>query len=80
MTRHASKNIWKQFSACTALGLILLGPNQYFCWSAQPVVDAAIKRGALYIQRLQRPDGSWQASGHQLGETSLAGLALLAAG
>ncbi len=80
MTRLTSKNIWEQLCAYTTLGLILLGSAQSFCRAAQPVVDAAIKRGALYIQRLQNRDGSWQARGHQLGETSLAGLALLAAG
>jgi hypothetical protein len=43
-------------------------------------VEAAIKRGALYIQRQQLQDGCWQGRGHRLGETALAGLALLAAG
>lgn len=46
----------------------------------EPVVEAAIKKGALYIQRQQARDGSWQGRGHRLGETALAGLALLAAG
>lgn len=45
-----------------------------------PVVESAIKRGALYIQRQQLQDGCWQSRGHRLGETALAGLALLAAG
>lgn len=43
-------------------------------------IEAAIKKGALYIQSQQLQDGCWQARGHQLGETALAGLALLAAG
>lgn len=43
-------------------------------------VDAAIEKGALYIQRQQLRDGSWRNRGHRLGETALAGLALLAAG
>jgi hypothetical protein len=43
-------------------------------------VKPAIKRGAEYIQRHQLPDGSWEGRGHRLGETALAGLALLAAG
>jgi hypothetical protein len=45
-----------------------------------PVVELAIKRGALNIQRQQLQDGCWQSRGHRLGETALAGLALLAAG
>lgn len=45
-----------------------------------PAVKAAIKRGAHYIQRQQLQDGCWQGRGHRLGETALAGLALLAAG
>lgn len=45
-----------------------------------PAVKAAIERGAQYIQRQQLRDGCWQGRGHRLGETALAGLALLAAG
>lgn len=48
--------------------------------AAESAVEAAIKRGALYIQRQQLQDGCWQGRGHRLGETALAGLALLAAG
>lgn len=43
-------------------------------------VEAAIRRGVLYIQRQQLSDGCWHSHGHRLGETALAGLALLAAG
>lgn len=50
------------------------------CRADNPAIDAAIKRGALSIQRQQLQDGSWQGRGHRLGETALAGLALLAAG
>lgn len=43
-------------------------------------VKAAIKRGAAFVQGLQLQDGSWNSRGHELGETALSGLALLAAG
>ena len=43
-------------------------------------VKKAIERGSLYIRQQQLQDGCWQGRGHRLGETALAGLALLAAG
>lgn len=43
-------------------------------------VKAAIERGAAFVQRHQLQDGSWNSRGHELGETALSGLALLAAG
>lgn len=43
-------------------------------------VRKAIETGSLYIRRHQLQDGCWQNRGHRLGETALAGLALLAAG
>jgi hypothetical protein len=45
-----------------------------------PAVTKAMERGSLYIRRHQLRDGCWQHRGHRLGETALAGLALLAAG
>jgi hypothetical protein len=48
--------------------------------ASDPLVETAIQKGAAYIERLQLQDGCWQGRGHQLGETALAGLALLAAG
>ena len=43
-------------------------------------VKKAIERGSRYIRQKQLQDGCWQGRGHRLGETALAGLALLAAG
>jgi hypothetical protein len=56
------------------IGLIGVGS------AADPKIEAVIRRGAEYIQRQQLQDGCWESRGHRLGETSLAGLALLAAG
>lgn len=46
------------------------------------LVAASIRRGVEYLTRTQHASGAWNGWGgsHELGETSLAGLALLAAG
>lgn len=46
----------------------------------EPGIERAIKRGAACIERQQLRDGCWDRRGHRLGETALAGLALLAVG
>lgn len=43
-------------------------------------IVAAIKEGVDALKEMQRPDGSWNEQGHPLGETALAGLALVAGG
>jgi len=43
-------------------------------------IVAAIKEGVGALKEMQRPDGSWSEQGHPLGETALAGLALVAGG
>lgn len=48
--------------------------------AADAAVQAAIDRGAIWLRQRQQRDGSWNGRGHQVGETALAGLALLAAG
>jgi hypothetical protein len=45
-----------------------------------PRIKTAIERGASYLAVTQSPDGTWNSSGHELGETALAGMAILAAG
>jgi hypothetical protein len=62
------------------LAVVLLAAVPSRSWAEDSDVEAAIKKGTLYIQRLQLRDGSWHNRGHRLGETALAGLALLAAG
>jgi len=62
------------------LAVVLLAAVPSRGWAEDSDVEAAIKKGSLYIQRLQLRDGSWHNRGHRLGETALAGLALLAAG
>jgi hypothetical protein len=60
----------------TALPFGMLGVGK----AAHPMAEAAVRKGAAYLQRQQLQDGCWQERGHRLGETALAGLALLAAG
>lgn len=80
MTRSGSGQQWKRTVAKRVLlstWLILVFSAS---WAREPAVEAAIKRGAIYIEQQQRQDGSWRGRGHPLGETALAGLALIAAG
>ena len=46
----------------------------------QDVIDQAVQRGVAHLRSIQGPDGSWNFSGHAMGATALAGLALLECG
>jgi hypothetical protein len=46
----------------------------------EPVIVEAIADGVAYLKGRQLPDGTWVELRHALGETSLAGLALVAGG
>jgi hypothetical protein len=63
-----------------SLGAVIFVTVGLIVQAGEPAIDAAIKRGAAYIQQQQLQDGCWDGQGHRLGETAIAGLALLAAG
>ena len=65
---------------CGLLTLASWGGTSLIVGAADPAVEAAIKTGAEYVRQQQLQDGCWEGRGHRLGETALAGLALLAAG
>ena len=67
-------------ATCSMLATMLCVGMTGHASAADPAVKAAIARGAASIERQQLRDGCWQGRGHRLGETALAGLALLAAG
>jgi hypothetical protein len=67
------------FLVATCLCVATLGPGQSGV-AADAAVQAAIDRGAVWLRQRQQRDGAWNGRGHQVGETALAGLALLAAG
>jgi hypothetical protein len=46
----------------------------------EQAIVAAIEEGVDALKELQRADGSWNEQGHPLGETALAGLAMVAGG
>lgn len=46
----------------------------------EQAIVAAVKEGVDALKELQRADGSWNEQGHPLGETALAGLAMVAGG
>lgn len=51
------------------------------CPAADPAaIKAAIGRGLEYLAHSQSPGGTWNSFGHELGETALGGMALLAGG
>lgn len=79
--RHHERSKYPRLAVGLATACIVFSLSVQSALEASDAhVKAAIKRGAAFIQRLQLEDGSWNSRGHQLGETSLAGLALLAAG
>jgi len=43
-------------------------------------IKVAISRGVDYLAHSQSPSGAWNSFGHELGETALAGMAILAGG
>lgn len=52
-----------------------------FCVAADQAVENAINKGVAYLERTQAGDGTWNTWGsHALGETALAGLAIVAGG
>ena len=65
---------------CRLLTLASWGGTSLIVGAADPAVEAAIKKGAEYVRQQQLQDGCWEGRDHRLGETALAGLALLAAG
>jgi len=68
-----------RIAICVILSVSMGTRSNLAVEAVETVVGTAIRNGASYIERRQLHDGSWQARGHQLGETALAGLALLAA-
>jgi hypothetical protein len=51
------------------------------CPAADPAeIKVAISRGVEYLAHSQSPSGVWNSFGHELGETALAGMAILAGG
>jgi hypothetical protein len=65
---------------CGLLALATWAGTSALVRAGDPAIEAAIKHGAECIRRQQLQDGCWEGRGHRLGETALAGLALLAAG
>jgi len=51
------------------------------CSAADPAeIKTAIERGVRYLADTQSRNGTWNSSGHELGETALAGMAIVAGG
>jgi hypothetical protein len=46
----------------------------------QAAIKAAIDGGVKYLAGTQAPNGTWNSFGHELGETALAGMAMVAGG
>lgn len=59
---------------------VTAGLMPQFANGADVGVRPAITRGVEYLLQTQSRDGSWNTWGHELGETALAGMALLAGG
>jgi hypothetical protein len=63
------------------VGALTLASLGVACGDAdEQAIVAAIEAGVDAIKELQKRDGSWNEQGHPLGETALAGLALVAGG
>ena len=63
------------------VGLLVLATGGAACVGADELaIVAAIEEGVEALKERQRPDGSWSEQGHPVGETALAGLALVAGG
>jgi hypothetical protein len=80
-SRPASRNLRLQGLRHVTAALVLV--QSAACAAADAdvaAVGAAIDRGVDYLARTQASDGSWNSFGHQLGETALAGLAIVSAG
>ena len=80
MTTCTSGRLRTRSFAARMIATVTLIGVQCAVRADNPAVEAAIKRGAQCIERHQLQDGCWEGQGHRLGETALAGLALLAAG
>lgn len=70
----------KMRAVAVAAVVVWLQPGG-FCPAAEQAVGNAIKKGVAYLVRTQAGDGTWSTWGsHALGETALAGLAIVAGG
>jgi hypothetical protein len=78
-TCHRSRRVWGRSARALLLALVTIpaGPRG---GAEEPVIVEAIADGVAYLKSRQQPDGSWNEQGHPLGETALAGLALVAGG
>lgn len=67
--------------ACSFLSAVLIGECMPLLASTEDHVQQAVQRATAYLIQTQARNGTWTSEpGHVLGETALAGLALLAGG
>jgi hypothetical protein len=77
--RLPSRDFWMYGFLAVAVTVPIL--PAVVCPAADPAASkAGITRGVEYLLQTQSRDGSWNTWGHELGETALAGMALLAGG
>ena len=78
-SRFQRREFWARRVLAVALTFPILPAA--VCPAADPAASkAAITRGVEYLLQTQSRDGSWNTWSHELGETALAGMALLAGG
>jgi hypothetical protein len=71
---------WRQGRRFLIGSLALASIGAAFGDADEQAIVAAIEAGVDALKELQKRDGSWNEQGHPLGETALAGLALVAGG